>query len=86
MYFGDVRRQIKDHSHGLLCLCMMAEVYDSCILPQMVTLNSPLLNLPRTTAANLFLIGGNYVRAFQDAEKTNKEGMKPDGMRFLDIV
>lgn len=52
----------------------------------MVTLNSPLLNLPRTTAANLFLIGGNYVRAFQDAEKTNKEGMKPDGMRFLDIV
>lgn len=39
-------------------------------------------NFPHTTAANLFLIGSNYARAFQDAEKTNKEGMKPDGLRL----
>lgn len=48
----------------------------------MVTLNSLPLNFPHTTPANLFLIGSNYAGAFQDAEKTNKEGMKPDGMRF----
>lgn len=45
----------------------------------MVALNSPPLNFPRTTGINLFLIGSNYARAFQDTEKTNKEGMKPDG-------
>lgn len=48
----------------------------------MVKLNSPPLNFPHTTAANLFLIESNYARAGHDAEKTNKDGMKPDGMRF----
>lgn len=48
----------------------------------MVTLNSPPPYFPHTTATNLFLVGSNYARAIQDAEKTNKEGMKPDGMTF----
>lgn len=42
-------------------------------IPQMDALNSPLLNFPCTSAANLFLIGSNYARAFQDTEKTNKD-------------
>lgn len=42
--------------------------------------------LPSYTAANLFLIGSNYARAFQDVEKTNKEGMKPDGVIYSYIL
>lgn len=37
----------------------------------MVALNSPPPNFPDTSATNLFLIGSNYARVFQDAEKTN---------------
>lgn len=60
----------------------VGEVYNNCFISHMVQLNSPPLNFPHSTGTNLFLTGTNYARTFQDVEKINKDGVKPDGIRL----